>query len=294
MLTRQIRWALRSIFRSFGRTLAAITVMAVTIFLVGATLLLGIAGTNFGKTAKERFTLPVELKVEADSTVANNLATQIQEMPGVKEVQINNPDDVMVELADYLNMNSDDIVNSIGYNPLQWELVVIPENPEDISSLAEEISKFTVVDKVIFEEEVIDKFTNLFVIFQWIAAGLAVLAIMVTMVVIGSIIALSVASRKEEIEVMSLVGAPPSTIIGPYLIEGIFYGVIGGGLAAAAIWFGWGFFQNMLARVLPWFDLRVQGSMFILIVVGVVAFGFLTGLLSSWRASATHLGRIKA
>lgn len=156
----------------------------------------------------------VELKVEADSTVANNLATQIQEMPGVKEVQINNPDDVMVELADYLNMNSDDIVNSIGYNPLQWELVVIPENPEDISSLAEEISKFTVVDKVIFEEEVIDKFTNLFVIFQWIAAGLAVLAIMVTMVVIGSIIALSVASRKEEIEVMSLVGAPLPQLLG--------------------------------------------------------------------------------
>ncbi len=294
MLKRQFGWAFRSIFRAFGRSLSAIIVMSVTIFLVGATLLLGMAGTTFGETAKERFTLPVELSTEANETSANNLAITLEKLDEVKSVTVNSPEDVMKELGNYLGLSPEEILDSIGYNPLQWELIVVPENPENIRQLADEIQQYTMVEKVIYEEEVINKFIGLFDLFKWIALGLALLAIMVTAVVISSTIILSIATRKEEIEVMSLVGAPPSIITGPYIIEGIFYGLIGGGLASVGILFGWTKFQAIIKTTLPWFNITLPDSTFMLVLIATVMFGFLTGLLTSWRASAVHLKRIRA
>ncbi len=294
MLSREFGWAFRSIGRAFGRTLSAIIVMSVTIFLVGSTLLLGIAGTTFGKTAKERFTIPVQLSQEADETSANNLAIELEELSSVKSVEINSPDSVMEELGEYLGLSSGEILSSIGYNPLQWELVVTPEEPDNIKDLAEEISRYTMVDKVVYEEEVVDKFVALFSLFRWIALGLALLAIMVTAVVISSTIILSISTRKEEIEVMSLVGAPPSVIMSPYIIEGIFYGLIGGGLATVAVWWGWSKFQVIIKSMLPWFNINVDKPTFIIVLCSTLLFGFLIGLITSWKASSTHLKRISA
>jgi cell division transport system permease protein len=293
MLSRQIRWAFRSILRTPGRSLSAIVVMSVTIFLVSATLLLGMAGTSFGETAKKRFTIPVQLTADADETSANNLATMLEELDEVKSVTVNSPEVVMDDLGNYLGLTSDEIITSIGFNPLQWELVVTPENPEQIKELTEIIEQYTIVEKAVFEEEVINKFIALFSLFRWIALGLAILALMVTTIVISSTIILSIASRRDEIEIMSLVGAPPSVIIMPYIIEGLFYGLIGGGLATVGIWFGWNKFQTLIQSMLPWFNISLPETTFNLILIATMTFGLLAGLLTSWRSSSVHIRRIK-
>jgi len=293
MLSRQIRWAFRSILRTPGRSLSAIVVMSVTIFLVSATLLLGMAGTSFGETAKKRFTIPVQLTADADETSANNLATMLEELDEVKSVTVNSPEVVMDDLGNYLGLTSDEIITSIGFNPLQWELVVTPENPEQIKELTEIIEQYTIVEKAVFEEEVINKFIALFSLFRWIALGLAILALMVTTIVISSTIILSIASRRDEIEIMSLVGAPPSVIIMPYIIEGLFYGLIGGGLATVGIWFGWDKFQTLIQSMLPWFNISLPETTFNLILIATMTFGLLAGLLTSWRSSSVHIRRIK-
>lgn len=293
MLGRQIRWTLKSIFRTPGRSFSAIVVMSVTISLVGATLLLGMAGTSFGESAKKRFTIPVQLSVNADETSASNLAKLLEELDEIKSVEVNSPDVVMEDLSNYLGLTPDEIINSIGFNPLQWELVVIPEDPEQIKELTEIIVQYSIVDKVVFEEEVINKFIALFSLFRWIALGLAILALMVTAIVISSTIILSIASRKDEIEIMSLVGAPPSVIIMPYIIEGIIYGLIGGGLATAGIWFGWDKFQILIQSMLPWFNISLPEATLNFILIATITFGFLAGLLTSWRSSSVHIKRIK-
>ncbi len=294
MLSKQIGWAFKSVWRAKARSFAAIIVTAVTIFLVGATLTLGLAGTNFGKTAKERFTLPVYLKAGADQMVANNLAIKIKELPGVKSVDVLSPDNLLIGMSPELKMSKEEIIKSIGYNPLPWSLIVTPTDPRIIEGLASQIKQYTVVEDVEYQSEVINKFSNLFDMFIWIAIGLALLSILVSSIVISSTVALSIAARKEEIEVMSFVGASPSTILGPFVIEGIFYGLIGGGLAGLAMFYGWKYLQSVFLSNLPWFNLSISNQMLYILIFGTAGFGLLIGLLASYTSSRNNLGSLRA
>lgn len=295
MLGRETRWAFRSIWRGRGRTLAAVSVTAVTIFLVSTTLLLGLAGMNFGQTAKERFTIPVYLVKGSDITIAKNLASEIEKMPGVKSVTIKSPDDLMKEAEGLLSgSRKTSVVTAIGFNPFTYSLEVIPTDPNKIEDLTKQIETYTDVEDVVNDPTVIMKFLNIFAIFRWIALGLAFISILVSSMVISLTIALSINARKQEIEIMSLVGASPSTIIAPFLIEGLFYGTIGGGVAATMVFFSWKYITAMFASNLPWFDLAVPNMTFLLIIAGTVGFGLLTGFFASLYSSRGNLARIQA
>lgn len=295
MLGRETRWAFRSIWRGGGRTLAAVSVTAVTIFLVSTTLLLGLAGMNFGQTAKERFTIPVYLVKGSDMTIAKNLASEIEKMPGVKSVTIKSPDDLMKEAEGLLSgSRKTSVVSAIGFNPFTYNLEVIPTDPNKIEDLTKQIESYTDVEDVVNDPTVIMKFLNIFAIFRWISLGLAFISILVSSMVISLTIALSINARKQEIEIMSLVGASPSTIIAPFLIEGLFYGTIGGGLAALMVFFSWKYITSMFASNLPWFDLAVTNMTFLLILAGTVGFGLLTGFFASFYSSRGNLARIQA
>ena len=295
MLGREIKWAFRSIWRGKGRSFAAVIVTAVTIFLVSTTLLLGLAGNNFGQTAKQRFTIPVYLVKTADKNIADNLAAEIQKMPGVKSVVVKSPLDQMKEAEGLLNNSKGTtVVTALGYNPFNFSLEVTPTDPDKISELTKQIESFTDVEDVVNDPTVIMKFLNIFAIFRWIAVGLAFISILVSSMVISLTITLSINSRKQEIEIMSLVGASPSTIITPFLIEGLFYGTVGGGVAAGFVYFAWRYITEVFASNLPWFDLAVPHNTFLLIMAGTVGFGLLTGFFASLYASRGNLGRIQA
>ncbi len=295
MLGRETRWAFRSIWRGGGRSLAAIIVTAITVFLASTTLLLGLAGMNFGQTAKERFTIPVYLTKSADETIAKNLAGQIEKMDGVKSVTVKSPDDQMKEAEGLLlGSKRSAITNSLGYNPFGYSLEVVPTDPGRIAELTEQIESYTDVEDVVNDPTVIMKFLNIFAIFRWIALGLALISILVSSMVISLTIALSINSRRQEIEIMSLVGASPSAIVRPFLIEGIFYGLVGGGLAAGLAFASWKYITQLFSTNLPWFDLNISNATFLLVLAGTVGFGLLTGFFTSLYSSRANLGRIES
>ncbi len=68
-------------------------------------------------------------------------------------------------------------------------------------------------------------------------AGLALLALLAggTAVLVSNTLRLAVFARREEIEIMKLVGATDAFVGAPFLIEGALQGLLGGGLAAGAL-----------------------------------------------------------
>jgi len=69
------------------------------------------------------------------------------------------------------------------------------------------------------------------------AAGLALLGALglATAVLVSNTLRLAVFARREEIEIMKLVGATDAYVSAPFLVEGLLQGLLGGGLAAAAL-----------------------------------------------------------
>ena len=68
---------------------------------------------------------------------------------------------------------------------------------------------------------------------KWIFGGVLFIA---TFFIIGSTVRLAILARKDEIEIMQLVGAPKELIQAPFMVEGMLQGILGAGLSVLGLW----------------------------------------------------------
>jgi cell division transport system permease protein len=125
-------------------------------------------------------------------------------------------------------------------------------------------------------------------------AGLALLLLLAagTAVLVSNTLRLAVFARREEIEIMKLVGATDAFVGAPFLLEGLLQGLLGGGLAAAALL---GLHAVLAPRVAALVGLAAPlGRAAVLpwpLLAGLVGGGALLGLVASALALARFLRR---
>ncbi len=125
-------------------------------------------------------------------------------------------------------------------------------------------------------------------------AGLALLGLLAlgTAVLVSNTLRLAVFARREEIEIMKLVGATDAFVGAPFLVEGLLQGLLGGGLATLALLALHAAVAPRLAALsglaapLARADL-LPGAL----LLGLVLGGGAVGLLASGLALARHLRR---
>jgi cell division transport system permease protein len=125
-------------------------------------------------------------------------------------------------------------------------------------------------------------------------AGLALLALLVagTAVLVSNTLRLAVFARREEIEIMKLVGATDAFVGAPFLIEGLLQGLAGGGLAAAALLGLHAALAPRLAAALGLAAPLARGALLPWpLLAALVGGGALTGLVASGLALARFLRR---
>lgn len=140
-------------------------------------------------------------------------------------------------LALYQEQNKDDplLLEMVTADILPASLEITATDPKFLKELEPEISKTSGVEDVIYQKDVVDSlimWTNAIRVTGGILAGLLAFdAVLIIITVIGMKIAL----RKDEIEILTLVGASPWYIRMPFLTEGIIYGTTGALLSFAVL-----------------------------------------------------------
>ena len=137
-------------------------------------------------------------------------------------------------LSMYKEQNKNDplLLEMVSADILPASLEVSAKSPTFLSQLDEKIRDAAGVDEVIYQRDVVDSllsWTNAIRLTGGIIGGLLVLD---SLLIIGTVIAMKVALKRDEIEILTLVGASPWTIRAPFILEGGLYGVIGSGLAS--------------------------------------------------------------
>lgn len=99
------------------------------------------------------------------------------------------------------------------------------------------------VATVEYPQEWIEKLSLVVLAVQWIKWILAGVLFIVTFFIVGSTVRLGVLARKDEIEIMQLVGASEEMIQAPFVLEGMIQGVGGGVAAIACLWSGFQFLR---------------------------------------------------
>ena len=119
-------------------------------------------------------------------------------------------------------------------------------------------------------------------LFLAIALGAAAVAL------IANTIHMAIYSRREEIEIMNLVGASNWFVRTPFLLEGAIEGFIGAGLAVAVVVAGLRVASNQLTNLPEWINIQIQSDYLIQAGALVLLFGVIAGLVGSGLSLAVH------
>ena len=228
-------YSLREALTAFRRAplLVVVSVVAVSLslFVFG---LFGLTAYNIRTALQD-----IEERVEVVAYLADDAAPEqvrradeeIRAMPGVLGVRYVSKGEALATAAQELS-DFRDVITGLETNPLpaSFEIRLQPgfRTPEATEALAQQVLAYPFVEDAEFGREWVSKIMSL----QRIAGG-ATLVIggafaAVAIIIIGTAVRIAVFARREEIEIMRLVGATNGFIRRPFLVEGLLAGLIGG------------------------------------------------------------------
>jgi len=185
-------------------------------------------------------------------------------------------------------------------SPLPWVLLVTPD-PAGVDDLGEVTAELDAwlrdqkeVELVQVDFKWLQRLAGLLDLGQALVSVLAVLFSLAVVVVVANTIRLDVASREEEIQVLSLVGAGNGFIRQPFLYSGFWYGLLGALLALTLFNVGLYYIGQPLERLLDAYGNRFvvknfDGRAVVFILLG----GGLLGLSGAWISVQRHLRQIR-
>jgi cell division transport system permease protein len=214
------------------------------------------------------------LFLEDDARVSDVLAlrAQIEADPAVSHVDYVTKDQAMARLVDIASRQSDIQIVDISSNPLPASLEIKLQNAQEAprigATLRQEIGK-GVVHEVVDNPSVVDKLLTITRVLSF--GGVAVLAMMlvVALFVIVNTIRIAVHARRDEIEIMKLVGATDWFVRWPFILEGMLVGALGAMAALTVVVLAAGPVTNALVGFLEIVPLSF-GSAFLWQLVGSV------------------------
>ncbi len=289
--------ALQGIRRNALMSLAAIATMALMLLLLAGFWLLQ-AGLSAGVAyVEEKVEIVADLRdVPGSEAVlvvqAQALAVEVAALPEVSDVRYVSKDEALARFQARLRERGQvDLTGYLDRNPLPASLEVSLVDPRDYQAVVDLLSSHDeVVEEVVEVQQLVDRLTSVTDVLR--TGGVVVLVVVgfVVLFIIVNTIRLAVVARREEIEIMRLVGASDAFIRWPFIFEGAFVGLLGAGVTILILALAAGPVGEMMFgffRVLP-LELGTLARDIVLLVVGT---GLGVGVAGSWLSVRSYLAR---
>jgi cell division transport system permease protein len=236
-----LREALRSLGRNAAPSFAAMATVVVTVLVLGVFIPVVQATTGAANEVRGKVIADVYLKSNTTDRDAERVQRLIEGTPGVGRVEYISKERAYAEEK----KRHPEYYDLLGSNPLPDTFRITPTNPDDIGKIRNALAPVapsgqrTVADGAIDEvrnrEEDTNKILAATSVVKLTIAGLAVLLVIASLLLIANTIRLSLYARRRDVEVMKLVGATDWFIRWPFVIEGVLVGAIGGVLAVLVL-----------------------------------------------------------
>jgi len=249
--------------------------IAMVLLMVGLLGLILVHANNLKRYVKENIVLNIFVDDAAHETDVLQLQKQLESNPMVKQTQY-----VSKELA-ARNLQKDlgeDFVKFLGYNPLSPSLDVYLKadftNNTDIDKFKAELLKNPVVKEVKYQQSLVDEMNQNITSISLVILVFAGIFVILSVALINNTIRLAIYSQRFLIKSMQLVGATKGFIRKPFLLYGIWHGLLGG-LIAIVILIATLYFAD---QQIPDLIILQNYTEFGIVFVGVIGLGiFISG-----------------
>lgn len=240
---RIFKLGLTNFWRNKWLSLASTLVMTLTLLIITLFVVMTIV---IGKTTdriKAKMDITVYFKDSATTDEISDLQQNLASRSDVKEVHyVSKEEALQIWDEQQKNLRIKELITP-EENPLPRSLAIKAQDPAQLNEIANFLSSDTyqpIIHQISYEEnkQIIDKLLAITSFIKKVGGIFSVVFILISILVILNTIRLAIFSRREEIEIMRLVGASDRFIRVPFVIEGTVYGVLACFLAIILMWLG--------------------------------------------------------
>ena len=282
------RQALGNIFENRMVHLIGVGTMVIAFLIFDAFVL---AFVNMNAWTQERgttLTMSIYFKGDPDRSAIEDIQRDLLDYP-VSITKFVSKKDAMKSLRRQLGEKAG-LLDGLTENPLPASLEIILSRDEIDDSLPYELKKKLEgtehVDEVQYSQEWIDRIQGVMGVIEIVGLVFGGLLFLAALFIVTNTIKLTIYSRKDEIEILKLVGATNGFVKAPFLIEGSIQGFLGGSVAMSILFLGYILVTNKVELRIGFgaLDLAFLSPEFILLLVA-------TSIIAGFIGSTVSLGR---
>lgn len=255
--------------------IAIITTIAAILTIFGSIFRVTLAVNSFVSSMGSALEVSAYLSPEAD---VNSTIDKIRQLPHVQKVTYISKETSWVQLRKEIDVP--DITN-----PLPDTLHVKLDDTKYISGLMNDLKNIDGVNDTSYAKDLVQKFEMINAIINTATLVFVVIVCMLTIAIINNTIELVIQSRKEEIEIMRLMGVSNWYIKTPLILQGAIYGFLGALVAIIPI----DIVQKYIIKMHEFFMISIDPLAQFTVLFSVLTLGVAFSSVGSFLSIKKHL-----
>ena len=233
-LKRYFRDAAHGVFRNFSLSLASISCITITLIVVAVSLVLSMNVQNFSDSIRKDVTVVMFLKGDTTKEDETKILNELKSITNIEDSSIvfksktesanelKNGNEIFASTVDRWTEETNPLLDSYMFKVKEIEK--IDDTIKEVKNLSFTKDK---INNINYGEDIVHQLIVVFNVVKKVCIVAVASLVLVTAFLIANTIKLAIYSRKREIEIMRLVGASNISIKIPFIIEGLFIGIIG-------------------------------------------------------------------
>jgi cell division transport system permease protein len=232
--TRVVQTGMINFVRNASLAIAAMAVMVVTLTIVLSSIVTNATFSNTIAQITSKIDISVYLSDSVTSAQKDQLLTHLKALPNVKSLSYLSKDDA---LKRYISQNKGnvDLLSAVNEtsNPLPATILIKPRDLNKIQDIKDYLTNKDVASMQSSEpsysgdrKAAIDKITHATNILRQLGIAAVIVFTIISALIIFNTIQMAIFNRRDEIQIMRLLGASTWYIRGPFVVESIIYGVL--------------------------------------------------------------------
>jgi len=296
---RVLKFAVVNFWRNIWLAIVTTTIMSMSLFVVMVLLGLNLVISQAINSLHEQVDVSVYFKSDITPEVVQEFQTNLQQIPGVKEVVYISKSDALDNFRNKFANNPVilESLNELEENPLGDTLIIQAQSINDYDLVlqvlnSEELSAFIQEKNFQDYDSIISKISEISSTINRIGLFLSVLFLLIAILVTFNTIRIAIYTYRSELGIMRLVGASKAFIEWPFFVEGVMYAVLSVIITTVAIYPMAGAAQPFLDKFFGTSTLNLisyfNSNFFKIIGLQLLGASFLS-IFSSWLAVRRYI-----